>query len=130
MCTSVRTCASRRWTTRRRATSSTSWSSGWPGGMAGTTVFSAGTDLKRMVPAAYVEPENGARPSEEELIAFVREKIASFKVPRHSRFVDEWPMSGTKIRKAELRERIRQELETAGITEAPALSELTRAAVP
>jgi hypothetical protein len=33
-------------------------------------------------------------------------------------------MSGTKIRKTELRDMIRQELETAGIAEAPPLREL------
>ncbi len=62
------------------------------------------------VPAAYVEPENGARPSEEELIAFVREKIASFKVPRHIRFVDEWPMSASKVQKFKLRQALMAEL--------------------
>ena len=35
------------------------------------------------------------------------------------RFVDEWPMSGTKIQKFVLRERIAAELEERGIREAP-----------
>jgi fatty-acyl-CoA synthase len=43
-------------------------------------------------------------------------------VPRYVRFVDEWPMSGTKIKKYVLRERIAEELKAAGITEAPRLS--------
>ena len=39
-------------------------------------------------------------------------QIASFKVPRHVRFVsaEEWPMSATKIQKFRLQERIAKEL--------------------
>jgi hypothetical protein len=44
-----------------------------------------------------------------------------FKVPRYVRFVDDWPMSGTKVQKYRLRETIAAELEAAGITEAPRL---------
>ena len=40
-------------------------------------------------------------------------------MPRYVRFVAEWPMSGTKIRKVALRARIAEELAAAGITEAP-----------
>jgi fatty-acyl-CoA synthase len=35
------------------------------------------------------------------------------------RFVDHWPMSGTKVRKFQLREQIAAELAEKGITEAP-----------
>ena len=52
----------------------------------------------------------GASATEEELIDFCRGQIATFKVPRYVRFVDEWPMSGTKIQKFRLRERITSEL--------------------
>lgn len=62
------------------------------------------------VPAAYVECETGAAPSEEELIAFVRERIASFKVPRHIRFIEEWPMSASKIQKFKLRQALMADL--------------------
>lgn len=71
------------------------------------------------VPAAFVELKAGAAATETELIDHCRGKIATFKVPRYVRFVDEWPMSGTKIKKYELRERIATELADAGITEAP-----------
>jgi fatty-acyl-CoA synthase len=81
------------------------------------------------VPCAFVQLRPGATCTAADLVGTCVGKIANFKVPRYVRFVDEWPMSGTKIRKAELRELIRQELETAGISEAPSLSELTRAAV-
>jgi fatty-acyl-CoA synthase len=71
------------------------------------------------VPAAYVELAPGATATEEELIAFCIDEIATFKVPRYVRFVTEWPMSGTKIEKRTLRERLAEELRAAGITEAP-----------
>jgi fatty-acyl-CoA synthase len=71
------------------------------------------------VPAAFVELRPGASATERELIDFCLGKIATFKVPRYVRFVDEWPMSGTKVQKFRLRQRIAAELEAAGITEAP-----------
>lgn len=66
------------------------------------------------VPAAFVQLAPGAVANEEELIAFCRDKIASFKVPRYVRFVDEWPMSATKIQKHRLREVIAAELGVPG----------------
>ena len=50
------------------------------------------------VPAAFVEVEPGHEVTEEELIGFCRGQIASFKIPRHVRFVSAWPMSATKSR--------------------------------
>ena len=55
------------------------------------------------VPAAFVELMPGKTASERELIDFCRKEIASFKVPRVVRFVDEWPMSSSKIQKFRLR---------------------------
>lgn len=71
------------------------------------------------VAAAFVELKAGATSSETELIDHCLGNIATFKVPRYVRFVDEWPMSGTKVQKYKLRERIAAELAEAGITEAP-----------
>ena len=62
------------------------------------------------VAAAYIELGPDAQLSAEELIAFCRGEIASYKVPRHVRFVTDWPMSGTKIQKYVLRDRIAAEL--------------------
>lgn len=62
------------------------------------------------VPAAFVELKPGASATEEELIEFCKGKIASFKVPRLVRFVSEWPMSATKIKKVDLRARLLEEL--------------------
>ncbi|WP_433801850.1 class I adenylate-forming enzyme family protein [Actinomycetospora sp. CA-084318] len=71
------------------------------------------------VPAAFVQLAPGAAVTADELIAHCVGAVASFRVPRYVRFVESWPMSGTKIRKVELRERIAAELAAAGITEAP-----------
>jgi fatty-acyl-CoA synthase len=71
------------------------------------------------VPAAFVELVPGAAVSERELIEYCLGQIASYRVPRYVRFVTEWPMSGTKNKKVELRAAIRDELAAAGITEAP-----------
>ncbi|TMR40637.1 class I adenylate-forming enzyme family protein [Actinomadura geliboluensis] len=71
------------------------------------------------VPVAYVQLVPGAELTGQELIDYCVDRIATFKIPRYVRFVDSWPMSGTKIRKVELRARIAAELAAAGITEAP-----------
>jgi fatty-acyl-CoA synthase len=70
------------------------------------------------VPAAFVELRPGHSATEAELIDHCLGAIATFKVPRYVRFVDEWPMSGTKIQKFVLREQIASELAAAGITQA------------
>ena len=62
------------------------------------------------VPAAYVQLKPGAQATENELVLHCTGTIASFKVPRYVRFVDEWPMSGTTINKVQLRERIAADL--------------------
>ncbi|HSN73282.1 MAG TPA: class I adenylate-forming enzyme family protein [Steroidobacteraceae bacterium] len=62
------------------------------------------------VPAAFVERVPGREATEQELIDFCRKEIASFKVPRHIRFVTEWPMSTSKIQKFRLRDRLLEEL--------------------
>tara|TARA_Y100000588_G_scaffold262408_1_gene277045 strand:- start:1157 stop:1765 length:609 start_codon:yes stop_codon:yes gene_type:complete len=62
------------------------------------------------LPAAFIELAPGAMASEQEIIEFCRGEIASFKIPRYVRFVDEWPMGATKILKYELRQSICSEL--------------------
>jgi fatty-acyl-CoA synthase len=73
------------------------------------------------VPAAFLQLKEGATVTEQEAIEFCVGRIATYKVPRYVRFVGpgEWPMSGTKIQKFVLRERIASELRDAGIAEAP-----------
>ena len=62
------------------------------------------------VAAAFVEKKPGADVSAQELMDFCRKEIAGFKVPRHVRFVSEWPMSTSKIQKFRLRDELIQEL--------------------
>ena len=56
------------------------------------------------VPAAFIELNPNMWATEAELIDFCKGNIASFKVPRYVRFVDEWPMSSTKVQKYKLRD--------------------------
>jgi fatty-acyl-CoA synthase len=62
------------------------------------------------VPAVFIELVSGQSLSAEEVIAHCQGAIASFKVPRHVRFVTEWPMSATKIQKFRLKEQLTEEL--------------------
>ncbi|RBM14833.1 AMP-dependent synthetase [Prauserella sp. PE36] len=62
------------------------------------------------VPVAAVELRAGHDVTGEELGEWLRGRIASFKLPRHIRVVDEWPMAATKIQKFRLREAICAEL--------------------
>jgi long-chain acyl-CoA synthetase len=58
---------------------------------------------------AFVQPAAGAQPGPElaeEIITFVKSRIASFKAPRSVQFVDELPRTETgKLQKGELRQR-------------------------
>jgi fatty-acyl-CoA synthase len=74
------------------------------------------------VPVAFVQLRPGAAADADELVAFCAGSIATFKVPRYVRFVEDWPMSGTKIQKFVLRERITAELDAAGVAEAPRIA--------
>jgi acyl-CoA synthetase (AMP-forming)/AMP-acid ligase II len=64
-------------------------------------------------PAAFIELVDGASASEAELIGHCTGKLASFKLPRHVRFVTEWPMSASKIQKFRLRDMLAAELKKA-----------------
>jgi fatty-acyl-CoA synthase len=84
-------------------------------------VVAAPDDYYVEVPAAFVQIKNGAHATEDELIEYCVGKIATYRVPRYVRFITEWPMSGTKIKKHVLRDMIRDDLRRKGITEAPRL---------
>lgn len=62
------------------------------------------------VAAAFVELKPGRHVAAEELRKFCADRLASFKVPRYVRIVEEWPMSATKVQKFKLREQIHAEL--------------------
>jgi fatty-acyl-CoA synthase len=65
-------------------------------------------------PVAYVIARPGARPTEEALRAFCRGRIASYKIPRHVRFVTDVPRTpgphGDKVQRGKLREQAIREL--------------------
>jgi len=85
-------------------------------------VVAAPDELYVEVPAAYIQLKPDASSTEEEIINFCRGKIATYRIPRYVRFVSEWPMSGTKIKKVSLREMIADELESKGIRSAEKLT--------
>jgi len=63
------------------------------------------------VPEAHVVLKPGAAPTAEELIAFCRSQLASFKTPKSIKFVDELPRNASgKVLKRVLRERSVQSL--------------------
>ena len=62
------------------------------------------------VPVAFIETLTDENLTEDEIIDYCKNQIASYKIPRHVRFITEWPMGATKILKYELRDRIIKEL--------------------
>jgi fatty-acyl-CoA synthase len=62
------------------------------------------------VPAAFVELNEGAAATPDALVDHCRGRIATFKLPRHIRFVESWPMSTSKIQKFRLQKQLIEEL--------------------
>jgi fatty-acyl-CoA synthase len=62
------------------------------------------------VVAAFIELVPGEEMTAGEVIEFCEGRIARFKIPRHVRFVTEWPLSATKVQKFRLRDRLAAEL--------------------
>ncbi len=85
-------------------------------------VVSAPDERYVEVPAAFIQLKPDMDATEEEIIEFCKGKIATYRIPRYVRFVDDWPMSGTKIKKIVLREMIASELKDKGITQADKMS--------
>ena len=57
------------------------------------------------IPLAFVQRKPNANMSEDDVIEYCRGKVATFKIPKHVIFIDEFPMTASgKIRKVELRE--------------------------
>ncbi len=64
----------------------------------------------QQVAAAFVECNTDIETTEDALIDFCKDRMAGFKVPRHVKFVSEWPMSSTKIQKFRLQDQMIKEL--------------------
>jgi fatty-acyl-CoA synthase len=69
------------------------------------------------VAAAFIELRPGHHATEEEIVEFCSRGLAGFKVPRHVRFITEWPTSATKIQKFRLQDQLTRELSDARSTE-------------
>ena len=63
------------------------------------------------VPVAFVQPKPSSGVKPEDIVAYCKGKIASFKVPRHVIFVEDFPMTASgKVQKVKLREQALQQL--------------------
>ncbi|MGB1293050.1 MAG: AMP-binding enzyme, partial [Pseudoalteromonas sp.] len=64
---------------------------------------------------AWIQPSEGAVLNEDAIRLFLKDKLAYFKIPKHIRFVDEYPMTVTgKLQKFKMREQMQDEIkETA-----------------
>ena len=56
------------------------------------------------VPAAFIQSAQDATITAADVVDFCRGKIARYKVPRYVVFVNEWPMSATKVQKFKLKD--------------------------
>ena len=73
----------------------------------------AGVPDRRMgeVAIAFVKLKEDETATDEEIIAFAREKMANYKAPKYVKFVDDFPMTATgKIQKFILKDQATQEL--------------------
>jgi fatty-acyl-CoA synthase len=74
------------------------------------------------VACAYVALAPGTTLEHQDIVRFCYGRIASYKIPRYLRVIEEWPMSGTKIQKFRLREQIAAELAAVGVRSAPRIT--------
>ena len=54
--------------------------------------------------AVFIEKKPGVKISKDELVDFCKGQISNFKIPRYIVFVNEWPMSSTKVQKFKLKD--------------------------
>ncbi len=75
------------------------------GGVKEAAVIGVPDPRKGEHPLAYVAPEDGVTLDEKQLLAFVKQRLANYKVPRHIIFVEALPRNATgKILKTTLRQ--------------------------
>ncbi len=79
------------------------------GGVAESAVVGVSDERMGEVGKAYIVPRPGHSPNEDEVIAFCRERVANFKVPRSVELVTQLPRNaGGKVLKRQLREKERE----------------------
>jgi acyl-CoA synthetase (AMP-forming)/AMP-acid ligase II len=77
-------------------------------GIAQVAVIGVGDDRLGEVGMAFVIPRPGVRLTSDEVVAWSRENMANFKVPRYVEIIGELPLNASgKVMKFELRERAR-----------------------
>lgn len=76
-------------------------------GVADAAVVGRPDEVRGEVPVAFVQPAVGASVTEEELLAWARERLSDYKAPAEVFLVDELPRTGTgKVAKHRLRDRL------------------------
>lgn len=79
-----------------------------------TAVVGCPDDHLGEIAVAYVQLESGAEMSAESVIAHCRGKVASFKLPKHVVFLEDFPMTASgKIRKVDLRKDATERFQSA-----------------
>ncbi len=80
--------------------------------IAQVAVFGVPDDDLGEAVVAVIERVAGSALGQEDIVAYSRGRVAAFRIPRHFRFVTEWPMTGSgKILKRLLRETYLAELQ-------------------
>ena len=66
--------------------------------------------FKQEVPLAFIEPMAGEEVTEQEIIDYCKGKIASYKIPKYVKFIEDWPVTATgKIQKFKLKDFVQDE---------------------
>ncbi|BDF94204.1 AMP-binding protein [Pseudoalteromonas sp. KAN5] len=66
---------------------------------------------------AWVQPKEDAILTEQEIRTFLKDKLAYFKVPKHIRFVEHYPMTVTgKLQKFKMREQMQAEIKESAFS--------------
>jgi fatty-acyl-CoA synthase len=77
--------------------------------IAAVAVFGVPDEFYGEEVACWIELHQGMTATPEEIVSYCKDKIAHFKIPRHIRFVDTFPMTVTgKVQKFKMREKMQK----------------------
>ncbi|MGI5309316.1 AMP-binding protein [Rheinheimera sp. WS51] len=83
-------------------------------GVQGAAVFGIKDEKYGEEVCAWIQTKNGVELTKEQILVFLKEKLAYFKVPKHIRFVEHYPMTVTgKLQKFKMQEQMQAELAKA-----------------